>query len=576
VYGTLGTPAAGNFPGARIAATSWTDSNGNLWLFGGDGIDSVGVQDNGYLNDLWEYNPATNQWAWMAGSSTTYCSTPGIGDYCAQPGVYSGTPGTYTDGNVPAGRFGAVGWTDGSGNLWLFGGFTMVEAGAGSSLNDLWEYNPTLKEWTWMAGIPPEICWTADGCDDHLGVYGPLGTLSASNFPGVREFSATWTDSSGNFWLFGGQGSDSDNDGTMLNDLWKFNPSTSEWAWMSGSSIGSNPLGVYGTQGTAAQGNTPGGRWMSSSWTDSSGNLWLFGGQGYGTSNGEGYLSDLWMYSPSTGYWTWMSGSSTVDQSGQFGTQAVKTGSESGKDPLVVTAETATSGGLPGGRWAGLSWTDQDGNLVLFGGYGLGASSSAGYLNDLWKYQVTPSVFSLAATTPSGVTPGATATSTVTVSTTNGYAGTISLTCALTKSPSGAAYLPTCTNAGSTVTLSGTTKTTSATFIVGTTAATSAMARPDQGRGQRWAGAGGGAILAFVLFLGIPARRRGWLSMLGIMALFAALGGMAACGSGGAGGGTSGTSIAGTTAGKYTFTVTGTGSPSITPAPTATFTLTVN
>ena len=35
VYGTLGTPAAGNIPGGRLDAASWTDDNGNLWLFGG-------------------------------------------------------------------------------------------------------------------------------------------------------------------------------------------------------------------------------------------------------------------------------------------------------------------------------------------------------------------------------------------------------------------------------------------------------------------------------------------------------------------------------------------------------------
>jgi hypothetical protein len=35
VYGTLGMPAAGNFPGDRYSASSWTDSSDNFWLFGG-------------------------------------------------------------------------------------------------------------------------------------------------------------------------------------------------------------------------------------------------------------------------------------------------------------------------------------------------------------------------------------------------------------------------------------------------------------------------------------------------------------------------------------------------------------
>jgi uncharacterized protein (TIGR03437 family) len=54
VYGTLGVPAPGNFPGGRGSASSWTDSHGNFWLFGGIGTDSVGT-DNVSLNDLWEY-----------------------------------------------------------------------------------------------------------------------------------------------------------------------------------------------------------------------------------------------------------------------------------------------------------------------------------------------------------------------------------------------------------------------------------------------------------------------------------------------------------------------------------------
>jgi hypothetical protein len=41
VWGTLGVPAAANNPGSRISALSWTDSKGNLWLFGGGGRRSV-------------------------------------------------------------------------------------------------------------------------------------------------------------------------------------------------------------------------------------------------------------------------------------------------------------------------------------------------------------------------------------------------------------------------------------------------------------------------------------------------------------------------------------------------------
>jgi len=110
-----------------------------------------------------------------------------------------------------------------------------------------------------------------------------------------------------------------------------------------------------------------------------------------------------------------------------------------------------------------------------------------------------------------------------------------------------------------------------------TTAASAALAYPKlpgRGNGRGLFGAGGGAVLAFLVFLGIPARRRSWRSMLGLLVLMTALGSLAACGGGGGGGGGGGNP--GTMAGTYTFTVTGTGNPTVTPPPTATFTVTVN
>jgi len=193
---------------------------------------------------------------------------------------------------------------------------------------------------------------------------------------------------------------------------------------------------------------------------------------------------------------------------------------------------------------------------------------------------VTQSVFTLAASVPAAIaSPGGSTTSTVTVSTTTGYSGSVTLTCALTSyTPSTAIYLPSCS--GGTVTLSSGVTTGNATMIVTTTAASAEMVYPKMpGKGSGWAGAGGGAVLAFLVFLGIPARQRSWRQMLGVLVLMAAPGSLAACGGGGgggSGGGGGGGGIAGTTLGTYTFTVTGTGSPLISPTPSSTFTVTVN
>ena len=192
---------------------------------------------------------------------------------------------------------------------------------------------------------------------------------------------------------------------------------------------------------------------------------------------------------------------------------------------------------------------------------------------------VTKSVFALKANSPgASITPGASTNSTITVSSDTLYSGTVTLTCAMTAGPSNtAAGTPTCSGGSNTLTLSlgVVTGTASATITVYTTAASVALAYPNlPGKGRGLFGAGGGAVLAFLVFLGIPARRRSWRSMLGILIVMTALGSMAACGGSITGGGSTGTP--GTSAGTYTFTVTGTGNPAVTLVLPATFTVTVN
>ena len=136
---------------------------------------------------------------------------------------------------------------------------------------------------------------------------------------------------------------------------------------------------------------------------------------------------------------------------------------------------------------------------------------------------------------------------------------------------------PTCSVTG-TITYASGTPTGSGTATVSTTSAiTSGLVRPAlPGKGHGWLGAGGGAVLALLIFFGIPARRRSWRSMLGILVAMVALGVLSSCGGSGGGGGGGTTTIPGTSAGTYTFTVSGTGNPAVTPTPTTTFTLTVN
>jgi subtilase family serine protease len=212
------------------------------------------------------------------------------------------------------------------------------------------------------------------------------------------------------------------------------------------------------------------------------------------------------------------------------------------------------------------------------GAYAVTVTGISGSLTETGVVNVTVTnpnatfTMTASAASPASVAPGGTAISNVTVNTSNGYAGTVVLSCAQTSGPSNASGdAPLCD-----VTLSGVAVGSSTPVTVLTIASvTSELKWPGLGgKGRGWTGAGGGAVLAFLVFLGIPARRRSWRSMLGMVLALAALGGLAACGGGGGGG--QQTTNPGTAAGTYTFTVTGTGNPTVTPAPTTTFTVVVN
>jgi N-acetylneuraminic acid mutarotase len=362
VYGTEGTAAANNTPGARRQPIAWTDAAGNFWLFGGNSVGNVGM-----LNDLWEYGPAAGHWVWQGGSDTVGASAS------------YGSQDVPAASNNPGAREGAATWTDAAGNLWLFGGDSL--AGQNSEeFNDLWSYNPTTGFWTWVSGSKVAA---------NAGIYGTLGVPAASNLPPARTDAISWVDSAGVFWLFGGTRLDSNGAyHAVLNDLWSYNPSTGLWTWIGGSPT-PNAAGVYGTQGTAAASNVPGARMGGSAWVDTSGNVWLFGGLGLAKSGLAQEYSDLWEYSPASGEWTWIGGSDGANAPGVYG-----------------TLRAGAAGNGPGARVSSVSWRDSAGNFWLFGGYGYDQTGSIGNLNDLWEYDLGAGVWTWIDGASSTATPG--------------------------------------------------------------------------------------------------------------------------------------------------------------------------
>jgi hypothetical protein len=166
-------------------------------------------------------------------------------------------------------------------------------------------------------------------------------------------------------------------------------------------------------------------------------------------------------------------------------------------------------------------------------------------------YTITPT-FTIAGTAVS-VAPGATTgnTSTITVTPTNGFTAAVTLSCAMT--PVAANDPATCSLSPASVTISGSSAQTS-TLTIYTTGAT-ALNRPMK---LFWPSAGG-TVLTLVFFFGIPAKRRSWLALLGMLVLIVAAAGIGCGGGGGSGSsGGGGSSNPGTTPGSYIITVTGT------------------
>ncbi len=329
-FGTKGVTSASNEPPSMYEACEWKDHQGNFWMFGG------------FYNTLWKFEPSTNNWTWIKGSSVYN-----------DPGSY-GTQGVPSSTNNPPARgMGVATWVDLNGDLWLFGG-----SGSGS-YSDLWRYQIATNEWTWMKG-PNTV--------GQPGNYGTQGQTSPSNYPKSRwECNASWVDTAGNLWLFGGYSSGN------LNDLWKFEITTNNWTWMKGSNS-VNPFAVYGIKGVEDVANVPGGRHIYSKWRDADGNFWLFGGMDYGVSF-ETY-NDMWKYNVSTNNWSWMAGTNNLGDDGYYGFSCI-----------------ASAAKAPAGRYENrAAWTDSCGKFWLFGGR---KDYNGAGLSDLWKFDPATNEFTL-------------------------------------------------------------------------------------------------------------------------------------------------------------------------------------
>ena len=339
-YETKGVPSTANIPGARQNGVYWTDNNGDFWLFGGSGVPSDNSGGSGMLNDLWKYSPSAGTWTFVSGT-----------DQKNENGRY-GIRLQSSPANYPGGRYSASGWIDNNGYLWLFGGRGYSSRNQVTLLDDVWKYSPSDNSWTFMSG---------DETGNADVSYGQKENFSNTNTPGGRHGCMSWVDNNGNFWLMGG-GTLTD----LFSDLWKYDPGNNQWAWFNGSNV-PNASPVVTQRGISNPADHPGARTLSATWIDESGDVWLFGGHGYGGLSGSNSLNDLWKYTTATNQWAFLKGEISTNPTAVYGTKG-------------IAAEDNT----PGGMGSSSFWKDQQGHFWIFGG-----RSGNNYLDQLWRLSIT-------------------------------------------------------------------------------------------------------------------------------------------------------------------------------------------
>lgn len=288
-----------------------------------------------------------NDWAWFDGSMTA-----NVNGSSSTPPAPPPPPPTSFDVSSPGGRKYPATWTDCNNNLWLLGGYGYTSTPSGLTpptfdLNDMWEYTGTQN---YFGG--------------YYHYWNNLIPADSGAGPPPLDGAVTWTQpcaAGGDLFLFSGESGL-----TFLNELWRYNIATNTWIYVMG---GENQAGVYGTKGTPAPGNIPGSRWGATTGITPSGTVFLFGGYGYDSTGTLGVMNDLWNYDTATGQWTWVSGSNTVNQIGDYGTLG-----------------TPAASNVPGARQSSVSYIDLSGNFWLFGGFVLDSQGKPDALNDLWEF----------------------------------------------------------------------------------------------------------------------------------------------------------------------------------------------
>lgn len=245
IYGAYGDFNRGSWPGGRAFSSTFTDTSGRMWIYGGEGV-SWAPERSGLLDDVFVFDaslpsstpaPSSSQtpsqdssatlnvgrFAFMFGSQGTF-ATPNISSQNASLATPGGRSRMAYDTWSPglAGRA-----TSGGSKGVVFGGYIYANY---TSSNDVWVLDFATTTWENYF----------QGCQNAS--WGDLGVENVDNCP-PRLVGSSAVIVNDYFYVFGGY---SDNKtGTYLsNAVWRFNLNSKMWAWISGSSAFNEP-GIY-------------------------------------------------------------------------------------------------------------------------------------------------------------------------------------------------------------------------------------------------------------------------------------------------------------------------------------------
>lgn len=320
------------FPMARARHAMTYDKNRNaIWMFGG-------FSGSGGLNDLWKFDIAADRWELIDGTNSQGVDA-----------VFSGTP-------RPGSVYGHDMVIDLNGNLWMFGGEMQIGGSSGLS-QDMWKF--TINS-SGDGGI-----WSHEKGSQTLdqgGVSGTQGQADAGNVPGGRKYFAMDISENNLIWMMGGRARSTANVESNLGDLWKFNPSTLEWTFVTGATTDNTDETFIDnfTKGEITSMHI-GSRKHFDMTIDESGTIWLFGGMlNANTRKGK----DLWKFDSNTGVFTFISGK----------------------------VDGAVNSGEPDLHWGYSITNTQNATLYMFGGTDMNEETDDlvnDLGNDLWKFDLS-------------------------------------------------------------------------------------------------------------------------------------------------------------------------------------------